>query len=1409
MSFEGDFFSPRFVKNLTIYKSIMRAWTTRTTPVAAVASSSPSSFSSAPKKKSFSFVGTTTTTAKRRRRRQRRRETFLASSSHNERNYDDENHQYVAKTRLSFDIVAKLKPGETLKIVGSIDELGNWECENGFALTWSENHRWKGAIEIGRSIFGGGGDSSFSSCDEPVTMKCVIEKKKKKKEENDGDDNNNSTTYVWEEGKNRGVELFTYDVACVNGKLRFPDAAVTGAFGQPGETTVVFNDSRNDAKKVRKENESEEGKREAMDVAARSRECLIEWEEEQKKGKGEGGSSGSDEEVANARRDDESEVLDVEQGDAREEPISEESEEREERRKKSIDESNFTPSVVRVANADTMNSKWHLKLESVKGIVGFDVPELDDEKLATAATYLRWVSAGTIKCTHPEGAIPRNETENTEEYNEKRRAAIEARSIFVSVEKVEGETYQFGQKLTTSEASLVRHINPWLPSFDARFTPVAPLTKIRDLCNAVENDRYQYAVPEWLRTEVKQSIEGNLLKNFDVDALTATRRILDEVRRLNNADENEEATIDETVVDDLNAFYVELKSFLGGGQVFERLDDVRDRLDDEGDVMQSVATLYSAHFAAQSARITSSFNTSGTSGRNNNYDDEDDAKNINESRGWFSEEGEQTLNALRAATRIRAHFCSGLVTGLRNDAPDEAINERHRWRQCETALEQYAFLRLAAIEKMARTSNVYDEMLSSSGPNVDAQWARMGEILAIGLRHVGMSGYERRECETVAGELETWCNVKSRGSSKNSSPTESVESLRRLRGSFTRARRIVESKLNSIVEGFAVTPEILGYALGLPENVGEDHVEFAVREDVSFEILLLLNACEKAIDAAIRKNSSSSSFSFISENAQTFKVVSSTAVNTARTDACRIVVIEGPLNEEALQRATTTTTKTSRKKKDDAIVAQNENDNLFVVVRRNSNEDAAYRNETEFEFGEAYANRVKCVAFVSASSSSSSGAEKKKKTPKKSASSKQPNSTGKSYDETDILYVDKLLMKAMKTSARNHESMKYPVISTNDTNEIVNLMSMEKIGQRALVSISPSRGVQITAHDDESIIFAKASKTDHERLDANTIAWETGNGCFLALDEATRQTCGRAADTFRVLKNVGIVVPFGMCDIFNRETSLAERIEQLESYGEGLLSNADDERLAAQACDDIQEIIKNNPLPEKFIENALTGVQNDTSNEFIAVSASGSSNNDIDDATLDSTETYCEANNSQAISKAISDIWASLWTIESVKRRAMHKIRQSDASIAVVIRCANHFERSFAVSIGDDGDEIRAIRMRVGLRCSPRFDEDGWTMMAVENADDAFETVTFANISEASRSRKTAPWFGKVTSERVTYSQEPLSVSKDERVKACENVAKVCRAFLKENDASAGTIEEVRGGFEGGKCIISFVKFRR
>ena len=166
----------------------------------------------------------------------------------------------------------------------------------------------------------------------------------------------------------------------------------------------------------------------------------------------------------------------------------------------------------------------------------------------------------------------------------------------------------------------MRHINPWLPSFDARFAPNAPLTKIRDLCNKGNKLKQ----PKWLIDEMTEKIEGCLMKNFDIDALTSTRRVLDNVRRFNDNNKEGSTTemiLDEDFVADLDAFYLYLKSFLGGGYVFECLDYLRDRLDDENEIMQNVATLYSSHFAAQSARITSSFST-GVS--KITYDDDDE-----------------------------------------------------------------------------------------------------------------------------------------------------------------------------------------------------------------------------------------------------------------------------------------------------------------------------------------------------------------------------------------------------------------------------------------------------------------------------------------------------------------------------------------------------------------------------------------------------------------------------------------------------------------------------------------------------------------------------------------------------------------------------------------------------------------
>ena len=1284
---------------------------------------------------------------------------------------DNEKKETITAT-IEFEITAKVRVGQEVRICGNEEGLGSWEVRDGLRLKWTDRDRWRGRCEIEKTEF-----------ESAVEFKAVICNDRDSDCGRESDDE-----CAWEEGRNRVIELSSFDVECVDGKLQFKERLIVrGMFGVDDD----FEGRMNLETTVGMKNETEEGRVEAIGIAERSQECAVQFDE---RGSGEGGDdnkrevedgmSSSSSNSGGSNSIDSTSILLLDKENEENETADSNIIINDNKADVSIKLREFTPSITHVATLDKERNKWFMKLASVKGIVGFEVPELTNEKLATAATYLRWISSGTVPCAHPPN-LDGSKNENTEEYNEKRRAAIEARSIFASIEKVEGETYQFGQKLTKSEASLVRHINPWLPSFDARFAPNAPLTKIRDLCNKGNKLKQ----PKWLIDEMTEKIEGCLMKNFDIDALTSTRRVLDNVRRFNDNNKEGSTTemiLDEDFVADLDAFYLDLKSFLGGGYVFECLDDLRDRLDDENEIMQNVATLYSSHFAAQSARIRSSFST-GVSKRTYDDDDEEEVneekKGVNENRGWFSEEGEQTVNALRAATRIRAHFCSGLVTGLRNDAPDEAINERHRWRQCETALEQYAFLRFAAIEKMARTSNIYADVLSSkklNDKNIDVQWQRMSEIISIGLRHVGMSGYERRECEIVAAELETWCGVKSKVLSarnrvnKSEPPTESVESLRRLRASLLRARRVVDGKLKSIVEGYAFVPEVLASALGLPENVGEDHVEFAIREDVSFQLMLLLRACGNAIDNAIADES----------REQKYEIVSATSSNdiTNKSDLCRVIIVEDGLafNEASLERA--------------ILTKRTDTENLFVVVRK---DETTQLKETDFVLSEAFANRVKCIAFVSS-------------------------------EVNDVLFTDKLMLKAMKTSIMmaSNNAMKYSIALTDDQKEISKLMKLAKSGKCAFVSMSSAKGLQVSTYDkkvkNNSILQQQQQQEeeDYKRVDENSIQWETGDGLYVALDEATRETCGKNATSFRMLKKRslarGVVIPFGVCDTFNKETSLSALIKRIDSYKE-IISNADDEMKVDEICLEIREIIRNNPLPEKFISNMLRHMQHDENDgeKLIAITASASSNNDVDDDLLviSNLKSYCEADNLPGISNVISEIWASLWTLEAVKRRSMHGIEHSSSSIAVVLRRANHFERSFVVSMRENNNKFKRditkssideIRVCVGLfdDARKRFDEDEWKMRLKNNNE--VETLTFSNISEASRSRKTAPWFGKITSERITYSEEPLSASKNERNAICQSICEAVKDAVLEQQQQ---IKEVRGGFESGRVVITSLKF--
>lgn len=102
--------------------------------------------------------------------------------------------------------------------------------------------------------------------------------------------------------------------------------------------------------------------------------------------------------------------------------------------------------------------------------------------------------------------------------------------------------------------------------------------------------------------------------------------------------------------------------------------------------------------------------------------------------------------------QVRALIAEGLSSGLRNDAPDDALAARQRWRLAELRCEDYAFV-LAS-----RLSGMLD---GGGGAEGLAQAHEKGWALPVGgavlaLRHVGLSGWQAAECAALEEELGAW-----------------------------------------------------------------------------------------------------------------------------------------------------------------------------------------------------------------------------------------------------------------------------------------------------------------------------------------------------------------------------------------------------------------------------------------------------------------------------------------------------------------------------------------------------------------------------------------------------------------------------------------------------------------------------
>ncbi|KAG5252100.1 phosphoglucan, water dikinase [Salix suchowensis] len=376
------------------------------------------------------------------------------------------------------------------------------------------------------------------------------------------------------------------------------------------------------------------------------------------------------------------------------------------------------------------------------------------------------------------------------------RHAEISRLIFRELERISSR-----KDTSPQEVVVIRKIHPCLPSFKAEFTASVPLTRIRDIAHRGD-------IPHDLKQEIKHTIQNKLHRNAGPEDLIATEAMLARITK--NPGEYSEAFVEQFKI-----FHHELKDFFNAGSLAEQLVSIRESLDERGS--SALALFLDCK---------------------KNLDASEESHNIFE-----------LIKTMRSLNDLRDIIVKGLESGLRNDAPDAAIAMRQKWRLCEIGLEDYLFVLLSrflnALEAVGGAKWLADNVESK---NISS-WNDLLGALIVGVRQLGLSGWRPEECAAIGTELLAW-QEKGLFEKEGSEDGKIIWALR-LKATLDRARRLTEDYSEALLQIFPQRVQILGKALGIPENSVRTYTEAEIRAGVIFQVSKLCTLLLKAVRSTL------------------------------------------------------------------------------------------------------------------------------------------------------------------------------------------------------------------------------------------------------------------------------------------------------------------------------------------------------------------------------------------------------------------------------------------------------------------------------------------------------------------------------------------------------------------------------
>ncbi|CAH9136523.1 unnamed protein product [Cuscuta epithymum] len=431
---------------------------------------------------------------------------------------------------------------------------------------------------------------------------------------------------------------------------------------------------------------------------------------------------------------------------------------------------------LKLVEEDKNSRNWWRKLEVVRDLIAGNVESAYRlEALTYSAIYLKWINTGQIPCFEDGG------------HHRPNRHAEISRNIFRELERILGRP-----DASLQEILVIRKIQPCLPSFKAEFTASVPLTRIRDIAH--RND-----IPHDLKQEIKHTIQNKLHRNAGPEDLVATELMLERITK--NHGEYSEAFVEQ-----FRIFHRELKDFFNAASLEEQLESIRESFDERS--LSILSLFFKSKKALDEMGKTSHVSVDGVI--------------------------PLLVNALQSLDALREVLVKGLESGLRNDASDSAIAMRQKWRLSEVGLEDYAFVLMSRYINALETLGGANWLVENVDPKKIIMWNDSIAGLIVGIHQLGLSGWKSEECKAIRNELLSW---KEKGflDMEGGEDGRTIWALK-LKATLDRCRRLTEEYSETLLQLLPEKVQVLGKALGIPENSVRTFTEAEIRAGVVFQV---------------------------------------------------------------------------------------------------------------------------------------------------------------------------------------------------------------------------------------------------------------------------------------------------------------------------------------------------------------------------------------------------------------------------------------------------------------------------------------------------------------------------------------------------------------------------------------------